>query len=462
MTLRRRLVLLTVGLSALALLTAGIVGSVLVRSFAVRRVDQQLVGFANRRPIGPDNAADFVRRCPTSPTNAQGVLFEVYRSGVAACAPESATDPGGGPNMTVDRLAHTIDKPFTVPGKKNGHSYRVIVQPLTANAVSVRAIDLADVQAAWREQILVTIVGSVLVLGAVGGIGLLLIRRDLRPLERITLTADAIAQGDRSHRVDVDDTTSEVGRLGTAFNTMLSSIETSFAEQQRTEDKLRRFAADASHELRTPLTSIRGYAELYRAGGAATPERLGTVMRNIEREATRMSGLVDDLLLLSKMDHEQPIERLPVDLANIANDAVDDLRATAPERTVTARVEPGIIVTGDEARLRQVFANLLANVRLHTPDGTPAEVAVRVEGDSAVINVADHGPGVPPAERELVFERFVRLDPSRTRASGGSGLGLAIVRTLVRAHGGSITIEETPGGGATFVARLPLAGASTA
>ena len=462
MTLRRRLVLLTVGLSALALLTAGVVGSILVRSFAVRRVDQQLVGFANRRPIGPDVAADFVRRCPRSPTNAQGVLFEVYRSGIAECAPESANDPGGGPNMTAQRLASVADKPFTVPGKKNGHSYRIIVQPFTGNAVSVRAIDLADVQAAWREQVVVTIVGSILVLAAVAGLGLLLIRRDLRPLERITLTADAIAQGDRSHRVEVDGTTSEVGRLGTAFNTMLSSIETSFTEQHRTEEKLRRFAADASHELRTPLTSIRGYAELYRAGGAATPERLGTVMRNIEREATRMSGLVDDLLLLSKMDDEQPIERVRVDLATLANDAVDDLRATAPERVVRAEVQPGVVVEGDEARLRQVFANLLANVRLHTPSGTPAEVTVRADGTQAEVMVVDHGPGVSVAERELIFERFVRLDPSRTRASGGSGLGLAIVRTLVRAHGGSILVQETPGGGATFVARLPLAPSTTA
>ena len=320
----------------------------------------------------------------------------------------------------------------------------------------VYAIDLGDARTTWKNQALATAIVGATTLGLLGVAALVLVRRDLRPLERVTTTAEEIAQGDLSRRVEIPPSSSEVGRLGSAFNTMVSSIERAFGEQQRSEQKLRRFVADASHELRTPLTSIRGYAELERVGGADTPDKRATVMRHIEREARRMSGLVEDMLLLAKLDQEPPLRLGLVDLSRLASDAVHDLQAVEPERPVELAVAGPVEVTADEARMRQVFANLLGNVRSHTPAGTPVRVTVGHLGDEAVVRVADHGPGIPADQVDEVFERFARLDPSRARTSGGSGLGLAIVRALVEAHHGAVTVEPTPGGGATFVVRLPV------
>jgi two-component system OmpR family sensor kinase len=318
------------------------------------------------------------------------------------------------------------------------------------------AIDLHEATATWQRQGLATGVAGLVTLSLLGVVGMLLVRRDLRPLEQVTAAAEEISQGDLTRRVEVTRVTNEVGRLGTAFNTMVASIESAFSEQQRSELKLRRFVADASHELRTPLTSIRGYAELERVGGADTPDKRATVMRNIEREATRMGGLVEDLLLLAKLDEEPPLRLTRVDLARLAEDAVNDLHAVEPDRPVQTLLTQPVEVVADEARLRQVLANLLANVRAHTPAGTPVEVALERQPETAVLRVVDHGPGVPPDKVDMVFERFARLDPSRARTSGGSGLGLAIVRALVEAHHGTVAVLPTPGGGATFVVTLPL------
>jgi two-component system OmpR family sensor kinase len=248
---------------------------------------------------------------------------------------------------------------------------------------------------------------------------------------------------------------------------MLDQIEGSFAEQRsaleakaRSETQLRQFVADASHELRTPLTAVRGYADLYRAGGLEDPAALATAMDRIGTESRRMAALVEDLLLLARLDQGRPVRRDPVDLSRIVDDAVADLRAFDPGRSVGGAVEPGVVVTGDDDRLRQVVGNLVANVRVHAGSGTPVEVVLRRLEGGAELRVVDHGPGIDPAQGARVFDRFYRADAGRSRDRGGTGLGLSIVASLVTAHGGRVGHEPTPGGGATFIVQLPLTGSS--
>jgi two-component system OmpR family sensor kinase len=242
-----------------------------------------------------------------------------------------------------------------------------------------------------------------------------------------------------------------------ALNAMLGQIEDAFSRRAASEERLRRFVADASHELRTPLTSIRGYAELFRQGASERPEDLANAMRRIEEEATRMGGLVEDLLLLARLDQGRPLEQVPVDLFRLATDAVADARAVSPDRTITLTGDGPVVVTGDEARLRQVAANLLGNAAVHTPPGTPVHVRVLAEDGQARLDVRDEGPGLPPGVGDRVFERFFRADAARSRATGGSGLGLSIVSAVAEAHGGGARLEAAPGPGAWFVVELPLA-----
>jgi two-component system OmpR family sensor kinase len=279
------------------------------------------------------------------------------------------------------------------------------------------------------------------------------------PLERIASTAGDIAGGDLSRRVEPAEPDTEIGRLGLALNAMLAQIETAFAERAASEDRLRRFVADASHELRTPLTAIRGYAELFRRGAAERPEDLARAMRRIEDEAARMGLLVEDLLLLARLDQGRPLERGPVDLVAVAGDALADLSAIEPDRPVTFEHPDRLVVSGDEARLRQVAGNLVTNARIHTPEGTGVHVRVRASDGQAVLEVADEGPGLPPGEENLVFERFYRADAARARTgdSQGTGLGLSIVAAIVAAHGGSVSAGSPPSGrGAYFMVALPL------
>jgi signal transduction histidine kinase len=311
-------------------------------------------------------------------------------------------------------------------------------------------------------------------------VGAAVVRASLRPLVEMEQTARSIAAGDLTRRVPDRDPRTEVGRLGRALNTMLAQIEAAFGARaaseasarrseeaaRRSEDRMRRFVADASHELRTPLTTIRGFAELYRQGATREPAELDRLMRRIEDQAARMGLLVEDLLLLARLDQQRPLERLPVDLLALAADAVSDARAVAPDRRIELVLGDdgdrgdALVVLGDAERLRQVLANLVDNALTHTPAGSPVEVRVggaALDGrPGAAVEVVDHGQGLTPEQTERVFERFYRADPARSRAAGGTGLGLAIVAALVAAHDGQVRVDSLPGHGARFRVVLPL------
>ena len=275
----------------------------------------------------------------------------------------------------------------------------------------------------------------------------------------MAVTAGAIAGGDLARRVTPADDRTEVGRLGLALNAMLGEIEAAFAARTASEGRLRRFLADASHELRTPLTSIRGYAEIFDLGARERPEDLATAMHHIREEADRMHVLVDDLLLLARLDRERPMDLGPSDLVPVVTRAVVSVRAMEPERHVSLVAPAALVVIGDAERLRQVVDNLLVNAVRHSPEGAPVEVWAGIVGGDAVVEFSDRGPGVPPEDAERIFEPFFRADSSRARTTGGAGLGLAIVAAIARAHGGSAGVRPNPGGGARFWVRIPVQGA---
>jgi two-component system OmpR family sensor kinase len=340
-------------------------------------------------------------------------------------------------------------------------SYRVLARPLVNGAGTVVvAVPLTDLESTLRRLLLIELGISALLLLGLGAVSWVMVRRDLRPLEAMTGTATAIAGGDLTQRVGYVSESNEVGQLGMAFNTMVDEIEMAFAERAASEERLRRFLADASHELRTPLTSILGYAELFDLGVRDRPEDLARSMRTIKSEAIRMGALVDDLLWLAKLDHERPLHHDRVDLVDLARQAVIGAGLSHPARRVTVVADGQVTVSGDGDRLRQVLDNLVVNALTHTPPGAAVEVRVTSGDGAAVLVVHDDGPGIDPADATRIFEPFYRSDPSRARASGGSGLGLAIVAAIVKAHHG--TVASLPGTGGTFEVRLPLDGSDGA
>jgi len=339
-------------------------------------------------------------------------------------------------------------------------TYRAVAAALNPGpGTLIVAIPLTEVSATLDRLLAVELVVSGIALLLVAGFALWLVRLGLRPLEGIGTTAGAIAAGDLSRRVEPATERTEVGRLGLALNAMLAQIEAAFEERRASENRLRRFVADASHELRTPLTSIRGYAELFRRGADSRPEDLAKSMQRIEAEAARMGVLVDDLLLLARLDQGRPLEREPLDLARIVEEAVDSARAVEPDRPIDVELHAPTSVIGDEGRLRQVVDNLLDNARVHTPASSRVRVTLGPDDDGSVLlTVADEGPGLPAETATRAFERFYRGDPSRSRSMGGAGLGLAIVAAIVEAHGGTVTVRSEEGAGATFEVRLPASG----
>ena len=353
----------------------------------------------------------------------------------------------------------TVGKAQTVSGRDGDHEqYRVVAVPQHGGpGTTIVAVPLRDVDQRLDRLLLVegfVIAGVLLLLAAVAWI---LVRVGLLPLDRIGHTASRIAGGDLSHRVAVADPRTEVGRVGLALNAMLDRLESAFAERQASEDRLRQFIADASHELRTPLASIRGYAELFRMGAASKPADVEKAMRRIEDEAARMGVLVEDLLTLARLDEVADAPHTEVDLAGLARDAADDARATAPGRAIDVAGDNGAIVMGDAHQLRQVLANLLRNAIVHTPAGSPIEVAIAVRGGEVRLEVRDHGPGLPTDDPDTLFERFWRAEGGRERGKSGAGLGLAIVAAIVSAHRGRVSAANADGGGAAFVVTLPTA-----
>ena len=345
---------------------------------------------------------------------------------------------------------------FTVDANGDGTRYRVYAQRTpSGSGLTVAAVPLSDVDRSLRRLLTVELLVILGILLGLAAAGWAVVRVGLLPLDRIGHTAGRIAGGDLSHRVDDEDPRSEVGRLGMALNAMLDRLEHAFGEQRRSEDRLRRFIADASHELRTPLASIRGYAELYRMGAASDAEAVERSMQRIEDEANRMGVLVEDLLTLARLDAVAAAPHTDLDVGTLVRDAADDARATAPDRPITTHGEQSVLVRGDAHQLRQVLANLVRNALVHTPGGTPIDIGVERAGRDVRIEVRDHGPGLPDEDSGALFERFWRAEGGRERGPSGAGLGLAIVAAIVEAHGGSVGAANAPGGGAAFVVTLP-------
>jgi two-component system OmpR family sensor kinase len=461
MSLRSRLLIVLVAVTIAVTVTIDAVTYVSLRAFLLQRVDGQLV--AAHGPIVRSFRVSVEELSALAPG-----LFVEQRLADGEIVKQIPLHRAGRPEV-VPRLPDRLATPDEAAGgvesdnvvvrtaaSEAGARYRVATWLLPNGDTLVLALPLDELESTMRRLLLVELIVTGLALGAGVLLARSLITVGLRPLDDIATTAGAIAAGDLTKRVDEDDTT-EVGRLGAALNTMLGHIEGAFAERRATEDRLRQFVADASHELRTPLTSIRAYAELFERGADARPEDLGRVLKGVESEAARMGVLVDDLLLLARLDQGRELEHQPVDLGALAAESVDAAHAIDPDRPIALQVEGSIEVAGDRVRLRQIVDNLLANVRAHTPPATPATVTVRAAGDdTAELVVADEGPGIPTDQQPKVFERFFRADPARARDAGGSGLGLAIVAAIAAAHGGRAGVTSAPTGGAEFRVQLPL------
>ncbi|WP_318014247.1 HAMP domain-containing sensor histidine kinase [Geodermatophilus sp. YIM 151500] len=488
--LRVLLVALLVALVTVALLATGVAATSLLRSYQDEQRDLRLgtaiaelrndparvlEACSGRRPVGGSN--DYLGcvtgggrwQMASGPFWDQGSLPDLSRlpdrsDGGGRDADDDRRGPGGSHGEGL-RLA-------TVPADDGSTAWRVATAPLPGGITAVAAVDIGPDEKVIGRLVALQLFVGLLVVGVLGAAGYVLVRNSLRPLGEVERTAAAIAAGDLSQRVPAGDDRTEVGRLSTALNGMLARIERSFRAQQQSEERarrsaerMRRFVADASHELRTPLTSIRGFAELYRQGAAGGPEDVGRLMQRIEAEGARMGLLVEDLLLLARMDQQRPLRIAPVDLAEVAGDAVHDARAVQPDRPVALQLSDSLtevpVVLGDEARLRQVVGNLVTNALTHTPPTAPVTVSLDEDPgdpDTVVLRVADEGPGLAPDDATRVFERFYRADTSRTRQAGGTGLGLAIVASLVAAHGGTVDLTTAEGRGATFTVRLPRSG----
>ncbi|QGN47057.1 HAMP domain-containing protein [Micromonospora sp. WMMC415] len=494
--LRVKLVTAVLALVAAALLVISSLTTYFLRSYLIDQVDADLRSASGSvtswaATLRPGQKVQF-----SLPSDY--VLLTVADGQATAFFYNPEMDQQDLPNWprTEEGFRDLVGDPRTVRSQ-DGHSrWRMLYLELPDGQVAAVGQHLTDVDLAVKRLVWIDLLvgGAVLILLA--SIGAAIVRTSLKPLVEIEQTAAAIAGGDLTRRVPDPEAgqecpTSELGRLSRALNAMLTQIEAAFtaratseaaaraaestardaaanaraseARARRSEERMRQFVADASHELRTPLTTIRGFAELYRQGAAREPEQTGDLLRRIEDEAARMGLLVEDLLLLARLDRERPLSLAPVELPVLATDAIEAARAVAPDRRIELDIVPGsgrLVVYGDDARLRQVIGNLVTNALTHTPPDASVTLRLRSEpGNLAVVEVADTGPGLSPEQAERVFERFYRADAARTRRPGGNtgtGLGLAIVAALVAAHHGTVEVVETPGGGATFRVRLPL------
>ena len=501
-SLRVKLVAVLFTLVTVALVVISCVGTSILRGYLLGQTDQGLQN-TQVQHIAAEAASGSFSSVGEMAQNGFAVWYlpngGTIQQVVQPGGMELGTTPSGISTLPASVTSALVANPgvtTTVAGQVSGDRWRVIGVPTYANGTRSGTLfigtDVSSVYTTVQRLIGVDVIVSVVVLAVLLLAGIGLVRANLRPLVDIEETAGEIADGHLNRRVPERDPRTEIGSLGRSLNIMLSQIEAAFhsreeseAAAHQSEERMRRFIADASHELRTPLTAIRGFAEYYRQrggmakrwdteetaalglGGGLTPDDLDRIMQRVEKEAARMGLLVEDLLLLARLDQQRPLAHQPIDLLSLAADAVHDTRLLAPSRTIELSVQPGaaFLVTGDEPRLRQVIGNLMSNALTHTPDGTPIEVSIgsgtldpRDPGSPAAVtlDVTDHGPGMSPEQAHRVFERFYRADQARTRATGGSGLGLAIVNALVAAHGGVASVRTAPDQGATFRIALPL------
>ena len=442
----------------------GLLGTTLMRGYLMDRIDTQLRNFGSAVPrfLGHPPHRRFPR--PNRPQLPTSFFLEVVdANGQVDVTPGSVHDMAP-PRLSAAQL-HGPASPFTVAAGSSGHSWRVLVRPLPGRRYAVIAISLDDVQSTVGQLEAADAVAGAAAVALLAFIGFGLVKASLAPLTKIEDTAAAIAGGDLSRRIAHPAENTEVGRLASALNAMLGRIESAYrareegeARARDSEDRMRRFIADASHELRTPLTSVRGLAEFYlQQGETASRAEVTRLMTGIQAEAARMGRLVDDLLLLARFDEDRPLDTHPVDLASVAAEAVRSARTLQPDRPLTLLAAPEpVVVSADAARLRQIIDNLISNALQHTPAGTPATVTVAAAAGHGQLIVADTGPGMSAEQASRVFERFYRTDRARSRASGGTGLGLSIVAALATAHGGTVTVDTAPGRGAAFAVQLPL------
>ena len=482
-TLRSRLALGVVLLSLLAFTLFGAVTSQALKNYMLTQIDTQLqsiaggtlpriqqggivreqyeVGDENRTRPSPNSPHVSANKSPLSriPTSTSVSLLDATGSVIGEIGGDfnklSVSTYLKGLTPPVVALHNQI--PFTVDAPASDFRIFAIALPNNAGSV-VAAQSLEDLDKTIAKLRFFYILIGLLLLLLIGLLSRAVIKVGLRPLEAVEETAEEIASGNLSARMPESAPGSEVGRLVASLNSMLSKIETAFDARSESENKLRRFVADASHELRTPITAIRGFSELHRQGAVKGEEPTRDLIARIEGESKRMGSLVEDLLLLARLDQAREMESRPVNLSKLVEDAVESARAAGPNHPVTVEIPSDeIFALGDEVRIHQVVANLLANARAHTPAGSAIRVSITQNESGVDISVADNGPGLSEEDQKRIFERFYRADSSRVRVDGeGSGLGLSIVDAVMRAHGGSVSVASKPGEGATFTLHFPI------
>lgn len=460
MALRTKLVLSFTGLLLLVIGTVGIVVSRSMETILVDQIDNTLVGFVNRGPATPPAPDGPSPGVPPADIEDDAVRRDIAEVWIAPDGTVVAARPSGFAD-DPDPLPDVSDLspgpgPMTIPAVDGSLEYRAVAQEIRDGSTLVRAYPLDGVADATSALIRTLTIGGLIVLfiGAVATYWM--VRRSMRPVDHMVDTAEAIAGGDLTQRVDELSPNTELGRLSTSINAMLVTIEESVESEREGQERLRQFVGDASHELRTPITAISGYAQLHRQGGLTDPEAATKAWSRIESESSRMRSLTEDLLTLTRLGQSQPLNIERVDLVRVCHDAAADHRAIDPTRPVSVEGPETLFIEVDRNRLHQVVSNLLANARVHTPPGTTIAIDAAIEGDRATFSVDDDGPGIPDDAREHVFDRFYRADASRSRKSGGSGLGLAIVQAIVTAHHGEVSAEESVSGGARLVVKIPL------
>lgn len=466
MTLRARLVVALVTMLTVGLAIFGVVVTSFYARTQYQRLDERLrdaAPLASARlraeldlPVGRLGGPGGRGGGPAALLSTTDAYVEVRDADGVVLGSGRFSESDATPDIPAGLASTRRDERFRTVGPATGTGNwraRASYDPRTGT-VDIVAVPISEVAGPIRRLIVIELLAAGSLLVALGAGAWLIMRHGLRPLEQMATSASAITAGNLDQRVSPADSQTEVGQLGLAINTMLAEIEDAFRARDATEQRLRQFLADASHELRTPLTSIRGFAELFRLGAADDREQLATVLRRIEEESARMKVLVEELLLLARLDQTRPLRREAVDLAVLAADACTDATAVAPDRPVVLDAPAPVVVHGDRDHLRQAIANLVTNAIAHTPPGTRLDVGTRVEGDEAVVAVRDHGPGLDPAALEHAFDRFWQADAARVGT--GTGLGLAIVAAIVAEHDGTVTAANADDGGARLTIRLPL------